>query len=326
MTENEKLFVEVARELKKLLDNKNTTVGMGEVSLRGYFPEALWNKLHFKAGVFLSNELEGQAAREGAKRSPLQVALREVTNCCDHKASEGDKDGDVFVHGWIPKDAWAIIKAAAGEGDAPAPVTTGGADSTIAALEARVAALEQVEKRSADVMREIAQEVVTDYLRDEGSWKDYLHDLVSKCVDDVLPASYPNCKPGYDALLKRVEHLEHEAEIERNVEIALSSIMDEAVIDAENYAVFHRKFQALLKYHDSFVETYLRDKGYVTEKYLSKRLLDLDDRTALQNIVEGSVIDIIEGSYKTPEEFAEFHRKFAALLKYHFGKLARSQP
>lgn len=196
MTENEKLFVEVARELKKMLDNKNTMSGTGEVSLRGYFPEALWNKLHFKAGVFLSNDLEGQAARTEA--------------------------------------------------------------STIAALEARVAALEQVEKRSADVMQEIAQDALTDYVTDGNHWKDYLRDLVSKCVDDIdldgFVETYLRDK-GYVkheqfmALLKRVEHMEHEAEIERNVEIALSSIMDEAVIDAENYAVFHRKFQSLLKYH-----------------------------------------------------------------------------
>lgn len=75
MTENEKLFVEVARELKKLLDNKNTMSGTGEVSLRGYFPEALWNKLHFKAG-HLSGVMEAEQAYKAAREQADSVENR----------------------------------------------------------------------------------------------------------------------------------------------------------------------------------------------------------------------------------------------------------
>lgn len=162
----------------------------------------------------------------------LRKALGEVTNCYDHGASKADENGDVFVHGWIPKDAWATIKAAAGEGDKP--VTTGGADSTVAALEARLAALEKRLDAS---------------LSDDGK--------VEQICSAFLQNNYPNCKPSYDALLKRVEHIEDEGAFQNNVEFAL--------------------------------------------------------------------VRIIEESYKTPDEFSAFHSRVHALLKYHFGKLARSQ-
>lgn len=77
---------------------------------------------------------------------------------------------------------------------------------------------------------------------------------------------------------------------------------------------------------DSYVGTYLEDKGYVTHRQLDAlddRVEELENEGTFQNNAELALVNILEASYSTPDNFANFHRKFHALLKYHFGKLAR---
>jgi len=181
--------VKVAKELKKLLDHRMSVEGVGEVSLRGYFPEPLWNKLQHKAEYL--------------------AGVEEV----------------------IP----------------PIPVTMGEVHALkvkLEKLESRLTTLEHLEQRSADVTREIAKEAVDE-------------------------------------------------------------------IDL-----------------DSYVNTYLKDKGYVTDRQfldLMSRVTDLENSDGFERNVETAMVAVMEEAYKVPEDYTALHRKFHALLKYHFGKLARGQ-
>lgn len=249
MTENEKLFVEVARELKKLLDHKMTIEGVGEVSLRGYFPESLWNKLHYKAG-HLAGVAEAEAAYKATKPEPDALKARldklEARLAALELAPKGTQSHVMDLVGRVEKLEYE-------------------AESNI---KSRLTTLEHLEQRSADEMRGVAREV---FRAESGNGRDEdeMREMAQQAVDDL---------------------------------------------DL-----------------DSYVGTYLKDKGYVTEsrmiewvrEYVSGRISCVEDEGAFQNNVELALVNILAESYKAPEDYAAFHRKFHALLKHHLGKLAR---